>query len=55
MFTLKKHWGDHKIYEYNTNKYKFIEYLKKLYNHENLDELHFESEDFKNLINKKEV
>ena len=45
-FNLKKEWGDHKIFTYDTNKHKFIEYLQKLYDCQNLDNLHFESEDF---------
>ena len=51
MFNLTKAWGDHKIYQYDTEKHTFLEYLQKLYNSEILNELHFESEDFKKFNN----
>tara|TARA_Y200000002_G_scaffold182699_1_gene150749 strand:+ start:16533 stop:18380 length:1848 start_codon:yes stop_codon:yes gene_type:complete len=38
--------GDHIIYKYDTNKHKFIDFIKKLYNETNLSELHNKSQDY---------
>lgn len=52
-FTLVREWGDHKIFNFNIQKHKFIEYLQNLYNNDNLNQLQFESEDFKKFNNQK--
>ena len=46
MFNLKSKWGNHKIYNYDTNKHPFIEYIQKLFNENELDQLHFKSKDY---------
>lgn len=38
--------GDHFVYKYDTEKYKFIDYIKNLYNESNLTELHNKSQDY---------
>lgn len=43
MFKEKNKWGDHVIYEYNTEDLNFKNFLKKLYNEENLEKLYLKS------------
>lgn len=46
MFTLQSKFGQHTILSYDTNRHKFIEYFKKLYNTENLNKLHEISDEY---------
>ena len=46
MLKLKSKWGDHKIYNYDTNRHPFIDYIKELYNENQLDQLHLKSTDY---------
>ena len=46
MFNLKSKWGDHKIFNYNINKHPFIEYFIKLFNENDLENLHLKSRDY---------
>ena len=46
MFNLKSKWGDHKIYNFDINKHPFIEYFVKLFNEEDLENLHLKSKDY---------
>ena len=52
MFNHIGHYGDHKIFTYDMNKYPFINYFKKLYNEENLENLHLKSQDYNYLKDK---
>ena len=46
MFNLKYKQGDHKIYNYDTHKHPFINYIQKLFNEKELDQLHLKSNDY---------
>ena len=46
MFKLKKEWGHHKIFSYNTSNNKFLEYFQELYDEKQLDMLHLKSSDY---------
>tara|TARA_Y100000389_G_C17470236_1_gene529780 strand:+ start:1982 stop:3826 length:1845 start_codon:yes stop_codon:yes gene_type:complete len=46
MFNLKETWGNHKIFNYDIKKHPFINYLKELFNENELDNLHLKSQDF---------
>tara|TARA_B100001758_G_scaffold2877_1_gene2341 strand:+ start:6878 stop:8731 length:1854 start_codon:yes stop_codon:yes gene_type:complete len=46
MFNLKKKWGNHKIYSYDTTYHKFLEYFQNLFNEKELDKLHLKSSDY---------
>lgn len=49
MFKLKTERGDHKIFEYNTTKFKFKEFIEELYDTNELTELYNKSVDYNNL------
>ena len=49
MFNLKSTRGDHKIFEYDTNKFKFKEFIENLYNTNDLENLYNLSIDYNNL------
>ena len=49
MFNINKTIGNHQIYNYDTNKHQFIEYMTKLYNTDKLEELHILSKDYNDL------
>jgi len=51
MFNLKSTRGDHKIFEYDTNKFKFKEFIENLYNTNDLENLYNLSIDYNNLKN----
>jgi arsenate reductase-like glutaredoxin family protein len=51
MFKLKTERGDHKIFEYDTTKFKFKEFIEDLYDSNELNELHQKSFDFNNIVN----
>ena len=46
MFCLKKHWGDHKIYTFNTEENDFLHYFQELFGENQLDMLHLKSSDY---------
>lgn len=46
MFTLKREWGDHKIYSYDVQRHPFVSYFEYLYEEENLETLHLKSKDY---------
>jgi perosamine synthetase len=46
MFTLKRVWGDHKIYSFQTEKYDFRSFLERIYATKDLEQLHRSSSDF---------
>lgn len=46
MFNNKSKIGQHKIYSFDTNKNKFIEYFQKLFDESNLEQLHLKSSDY---------
>lgn len=46
MFSLKKHWGDHKIYTFNTEENDFLHYFQELFGENQLDMLHLKSSDY---------
>lgn len=46
MFKLNNKIGDHTILSYDTNKHPFVNFLKKLFNIHNLNELHKKSSDY---------
>jgi perosamine synthetase len=52
MFTLKREFGDHKIYAFDTQKYDFRKFLSDLYETHDLEHLHLESADYKRFLNK---
>ena len=52
MFNQNREWGDHKIFKYDTDKHPFINYFKKLYNEEDLENLHLKSLDYNYLKDK---
>lgn len=52
MFTFNREIGDHKIYNYDLDKYKFIEYFNNLYNETNLEMLHLKSYNYQFLKEK---
>jgi len=51
MFNSKSAWGDHSIYQYDLNKHKFIQYFKNLFEEENLEQLHLQSNDYTQVQN----
>ena len=51
MFKLKNERGEHKIFEYDTNKFKFREFIEELYNTNDLEHLYNLSIDYNNLKN----
>lgn len=51
MFTLCGEWGDHKIYQYDTNSFSFLEYFQDLFQTKQLDQLHLHSADYYNKVN----
>ena len=55
MFKLKTERGDHKIFEYDTTKFKFKEFIEELYDSNELNELHKKSFDFNNIVNNTET
>jgi perosamine synthetase len=55
MFKIKNKCGNHKIYSYNIQKHKFINYFKELYKEENLSMLHLKSKDYQYLKDKLEL
>ena len=46
MFTIKHTFGQHTVLGYDTQKHKFIEYFKKIYNTDSLNTLHLCSEEY---------
>mgnify|MGYP006101429249 CR=1 FL=1 len=46
MLNFKSEWGNHKIYNFDINKHKFIEYFIELFNEDNLENLHLKSSDY---------
>ena len=46
MFNLINTKGDHKIYNFDVSKHKFLEFFQELYNYQNLDNLHLISKDY---------
>jgi perosamine synthetase len=52
MFKFKREIGDHKIFNYDLDKYNFIEYFKNLYNETNLEMLHLKSNNYQLLKEK---
>ena len=46
MFELKREWGDHKIFSFNTSSNKFLEYFQGLFDTKGLDMLHLKSSDY---------
>ena len=52
MFKFNREIGDHKIYNYDLDKYKFIEYFNNLYNETNLEMLHLKSYNYQFLKEK---
>lgn len=46
MFELKKEWGNHKIFSYNSTSFMFLEYFQNLFNEKKLDMLHLKSNDY---------
>lgn len=46
MFKEKWNFGQHKIYNFDTNKNKFIEYFQELFDELTLEQLHLKSSDF---------
>lgn len=52
MFKIVKEWGQHKLYKYNTNNNKFLEFFENLYDTKELSSLHENSTDFNELKNK---
>jgi perosamine synthetase len=46
MFKRIKEIGDHKIFNYDIIKHKFIEYFQNIYNENNIDKIHLKSKDF---------
>jgi perosamine synthetase len=52
MFKFNREIGDHKIFNYDANKYNFIEYFNNLYNETNLEMLHLKSNNY-NLLKEK--
>lgn len=52
MFEVVKEWGHHKVYNYNTNNNRFLEFFENLYDTKDLSSLHEISIDFKELKNK---
>lgn len=52
MFTLKREFGDHKIYSYDTSKYDFRKFLCDLYETEDLEHLHLKSKEYTQFLNK---
>jgi len=49
MFELKKEWGNHKIFSYNSTRFMFLEYFQNLFNEKQLDMLHLKSNDYINV------
>jgi len=47
-FKIKNIIGDHKIYNIDKSKHKFIEYFKSLYNYENLQQINLISNIYEN-------
>lgn len=52
MFTLKREFGHHKIYAYDTSKYDFRKFLTDLYNTDDLEHLHLQSVDYQKFLDK---
>ena len=46
MFKHAKNFGQHNIYNFDTNKHKFLEYFQQLYDSKNLDNLHSNNNEF---------
>ena len=46
MFSLKKQWGDHKIFTFDTEENYFLQYFKELFDENELDMLHLKSADY---------
>ena len=52
---LKDTIGDHKIYSYDSKIYNFVDFVKKLFNCDNLQELHKTSSQFKEFEDRLEL
>ena len=46
MFLLKRKFGDHTVFSYNSDRHKFVEYFKKIYQTDTLNTLHNRSVDY---------
>ncbi len=52
MFALKREFGNHKIYTYDTNSYDFRSFLKGLYETDTLENLHLSSKEYQQFCKK---
>lgn len=49
MFEHRRTFGQHKVLEFDKNRFKFLEYLQKVYNTDDLSKLHIGYEEFCNV------
>jgi perosamine synthetase len=51
MFKTKRSFGDHTVLQYDTESYKFKEYLQQLFNTTDLENLHLQSQEYQSYLN----
>ena len=55
MFKLVNKRGDHRVYKYDSNAHKFIQFFKELYGEDDLQNLHLKSSDYRLVKDKLEL
>lgn len=55
MFTFKKSFGEHKVYDFDQKIASFLDFFKQLYKEENLEKLYLKSEDYQYFKDRLEV